>query len=467
MQFGVNLEKPTNMSVGNGFIKIYTKKSSSDNEIQQGTSETVLSISWGGNETTESYFTSFSVPLDASDYNTNGGKFFARYISSSDTEYNSCQYSIEKDEVPTFTLSPSSVTLSCGSTSSRTFTVTPANIPSGANVTYAWSFNGWSPVSSTTTSRTLEPNSGVNLPSNVSVTPSINGVAQTTQTSTVSRGDFSPTNYQITGDNSVCDIGTYTIANLPSTISITSVSTSNPNIATASLNANDEIIVTKVADGLVTISAVIENACGQTDTITKVIEVGIPTSINATLTGAEAVCGIQSYTYTLSGANHPCISTINWSVSSNLSFVPINANSIQVTRNTSAVDPINAGLITASIAGTDVVIEKGIWVGLPNNTTLSIQQLGSYDFFAGRWTKLKANYTPLMYEATDQFNLSFDWQIPNSQIRNFPDTAYKDVNPNNLGPLNVGVRVVCDCGNGDWVYRIFNVTSAGGGFNMN
>jgi hypothetical protein len=72
-----------------------------------------------------------------------------------------------------------------------------------------------------------------------------------------------------------------------------------------------------------------------------------------------------------------------------------------------------------------------------------------------------------MYSANDPFNLSFAWSIPNSQIRNFPDTAYKDVNPNNIGSLNVGVRVVCDCGNGHYVYRLFNVIASGGGFQMN
>jgi hypothetical protein len=232
-------------------------------------------------------------------------------------------------------------------------------------VTYQRSFNGWTLVSSTTNSRTLEPNSGTVLPSSVSVTPSINGVVQTTETSTVSRSNFNPTIYQISGDTSVCDIGIYSINNLPSTISITAVNSSNPNIATVSLTANGDIEVIKVSDGLVTISATLQNPCGQTDIITKEnIQVGIPASIinNAVVTGSAAVCGTQTYTYTLSGASHPCVDTVNWTVSPNLTIVSQSSNSVTVTKDLSITQ--NAGLITASIGGSTIAIEKGVcWVG--------------------------------------------------------------------------------------------------------
>jgi len=132
--------------------------------------------------------------------------------------------------VPSFSFSPKYLSLSCGDTSSRTFTVTPANIPSGATVTYQWNYTGWSLISSTATSRTLQPSSGTVLPSNVSVTPYIDDEAQLSKTCFVSRAPFS-TSATITGSSVLCSTGTYTIDNLPSGVSIQSASSSNSNIA--------------------------------------------------------------------------------------------------------------------------------------------------------------------------------------------------------------------------------------------
>ena len=121
-----------------------------------------------------------------------------------------------------------------------------------------------------------------------------------------------------------------------------------------------------------------------------------------------------------------------------------------------------AGLITASLSNSNITIQKGIWIGTPSNNGLVIQKIGSYDLYAGRWSKLRAVYSPLLYEANDPLNVTFEWQIPNSAIRNYADTAYKDVKPFNSGQLNIGVRAICECGNGEWQYRLFDV---GGGNN--
>lgn len=157
-----------------------------------------------------------------------------------------------------------------------------------------------------------------------------------------------------------------------------------------------------------------------------------------------------------------------WSVSPNLTIVGQNANSVTVTANQNpfTTDNLYAGEIKANIPGSSIEITQGVWVGVPNNDGLSIQKLGAYAFYAGEWSQLKSRYAPFLYASNDPLDITFDWQIPNSQIRNFADTSRKDVNPNNLGQLTIKTRVVCGCGNGEWRNRTFTVTNSGNGNGM-
>ncbi len=329
------------------------------------------------------------------------------------------------------------------------------------NVGVGWEYQG-NPVSTfNTTTTTVQLMPYLFPPSDVKVTPVLDGESYPQLTSDVSLGYFNPF-VEIVGDGFVCDVGIYTLNNSINGVSIQSASTSNNN-ATASVDASTgEITVAKVNDGLTTLIVTLQNSCGQTVDITKDLQIGIPASVNnATLNGATDICGSQNYTYTLIGANHPCIDNISWTVSDNLTIVSQNQTNITVTRN-----PFNnqyAGLISADIAGSTTAIEKGVWVGVPGNSGLAIQKLGSYDLYAGRWTSLRSRFIPISYEANEPLDISFDWQIPNSQVRTFTDTSRKDVNPNAAGQLNIGVRVICNCGNGAWRYQLFNVEDDGNG----
>ena len=299
------------------------------------------------------------------------------------------------------------------------------------------------------------------MPSSVSVTPFINSVAQTTKTSTVSRASFTAGSLSISGNNYVCDTGQYTINDLPSYISIQSVGSSNTNVATVSLTGSNQITVTKVSDGLATITVLLQNACSQTTTISKQIQVGIPASAsNGTISGANYICNNQIYTYTVNGASHPCITSYAWEVSPNLSIISQDVNSITVAQNT--FNTAYAGNIKYKIPGSTIEISKSIWVGLPNNNELSISKIGTYDFYVGTWTKLKASYQTLIYMDSGEYNFTYEWQIPNSLIRNYTDTAFKDVNPNYSGQLNIGVRAWNECGCSDWKYQLFSVGGGSG-----
>lgn len=376
---------------------------------------------------------------------------------------------IELPPPPSFSLTPSTLNLDCGDIGQKTFTVIPSNIPSGANVTYNWSYisNDWIFIGQTATSITLQPRSSTSLPSNVTVNPSINGVAQASKTCVVSRAPFNTNTILISGNSYVCDTGVYTINNLPSGVVIQSVASSNNSIATVSLTGTNQITVTKVSDGIVSISAIVQNTCNQTATISNEnLQIGIPSNVyNTIISGSNYVCSNQSYTYTISDTNHPCITSYNWVVSPNLQVIYQDSNSITIVKN--PFNNQNAGYISYIIPNTNVEIRKGVWVGLPEYMGLNIQKLSSYDLYPGSWTTLKATYNALIYPENGNYNLTYEWLIPSSLVRNYTDTAYKDVNPRNSGQINIGVRAWNECGCSDYKYKLFDVISTGGGGGSN
>lgn len=183
---------------------------------------------------------------------------------------------------PSFTLFPTTLALSCSDASSRTFTVTPANIPSGAVVTYQWSHNGWSQISATSTSKTLQPNSGTTLPSSVTVTPILNGVVQPTKTATVTRSALT-SSATISGSRTVCSSATYTMSGLLAGQTVSSWTVSNPSIAALSATSGATTTVTKIGNGQVTLTATIRNACNQT--VTKAINLQLGNIMDFTWNG--------------------------------------------------------------------------------------------------------------------------------------------------------------------------------------
>jgi len=402
--------------------------------------------------------------LYASDYTYDGGNYLVSILQQTDAMQNGRWESnrVYINRGPNFQLNYSTLSIPCGNIGSRTFTISNLSNSTGV-ISYNWNIgSGWSGlVNSNMSSITLTPLNGNVLPSNVSVTPIYNGVTQATKTCVVSRAPFNTSTLSITGNSYVCDTGIYSINNLPNSIVIQSVTSSNNNIATVSLTGTNEILVTKVSDGVVSITASIQNTCNQTATISKEnIQIGIPSNVNdAVISGSSSVCSNQYYTYTITEASHPCITTSDWDVSPNLQIISQNSNSITVVKN--PFENQNSGYISYSIPNTNVEIRKGVWVGLPENLGLNIQKIGSYDFYAGSWTTLKATYSALIYPESGNYNLTYEWIIPNSYVRNYTDTAYKDVNPRSSDQLNIGIRAWNECGCTDWFYKLFDVISAG------
>lgn len=310
-----NFKKPHAQAVGTSDLDIYIIGASGfriskfhvvvfENQWFQGDAN---------NPDTFSQYCSF--PISSSDFNVSGGILFGVFKSSSNIEYQTaCNYPIIKAQLPSFSLSPTSTNIACGDTNARTFTVTPANIPSGSTVTYQWSFSGWSgTANSSMSSVTLSPLSGTTLPSTVSVTPKINGVAHSVLYCSVSRPAFS-SSATLSGNTVICpgNNGVYTISGLGAGNTV-SWSSSNTAVATVSGGTQSQVIVNGLANGTANLIATITNACGQTVTKTKTINVGAPVLSGNVVQGElwvrknfypqtltfPAVLGATSYTWVL------------------------------------------------------------------------------------------------------------------------------------------------------------------------
>ena len=286
----VNLRKPHAQTVGVSDLDIYIIGTYGQRNSQFHV--VIYESQWyQGDDTHPDTFMQYcSFIINSSDFDNSGGSLFGVFKSSGNIEYQTeCNYSIIKTLSPSFSLNPSNISLACGDTSSKTFSVSQANIPSGSTVTYQWSYNGWSGnVNTSMSSITLSPTSGSSLPSNVSVTPFINGVAKPTLTCLVSRSPLS-TSATISGSDSICSPGTSANYSLSSVSAGQSINWRSSNTAIATVNGyGNSVTVNRQSNGTFNLIAIISNSCGQTVTVQKAIRFG----------------GVPNFTYTLSSNNN-------------------------------------------------------------------------------------------------------------------------------------------------------------------
>ena len=191
---------------------------------------------------------------------------------------------IETAPAPSFTLTPSPVSISCGSTAPITFIATGTNIPNGATVTHNWNLgdtlNGWlyngssAPKTITTGSTntlTLTPICGTTQ-SNVSASATINNVVYKTNTSNIT---VTPPPLSIQGPSSICSgSSVYSlIGTLPCNGTVTW--TASPAGVVSLSPIGSTVTATQVGSGLATITATI-NTCNYFS-VNKTVEVSIPT----------------------------------------------------------------------------------------------------------------------------------------------------------------------------------------------
>lgn len=290
------LTKPSNQSVETTTVIVYLKYSSSTNPGTNKGSYSVPSTAWTNGDT--QFEGQIPINISASEIQVTGSSIYAKVDSES------CEYPLTKTPTPTFELANDSYSIPCGSTADYTFTVnnvynSPGTLSYSWNVGTGWKRNGFDvsgTITTSTNSITLVPNSTTVLPSNVSVTTTLNGQTYGTETATVSRSAYNPI-YQISGNNQLCSTATYSVNNLPSGTSVTSWSCSDTNIATILVNGNQATLIAN-GYGTVNIIATITNACGQSKSISKTnIHVGAPTINNYNISGGSSSVFTDSVSY--------------------------------------------------------------------------------------------------------------------------------------------------------------------------
>lgn len=186
--------------------------------------------------------------------------------------------------------------------------------------------------------------------------------------------------------------------------------------------------------------------------------------INVSLTGDSAVCDNKTNIYTLNISNSSCSgNTVTWTTSDNIEIISSTNNNITVRPINGTIDVI--GYVNAYIQEKNINLSKIVWVGVPSPDFLHIRKIGSYEFYSNQWTKLQVVHPippldPVNNDPT--FGLSYQWSLPNSQVRVFSDTSTIDVNPFNSGQLNVGVKMENQCGCTNYKYQLFYVQRPGG-----
>ncbi len=233
--------------------------------------------------------TSFATAIDTDIYANNitfnsGNYLSVEVVSNGGGAWYSSKINIVK--TPTIMLSPTSVTIPCGSTNPVTFSCN-ANTDIGA-FSYKWNVgSGWSkdgnPVSGTITTTastlTLTPTSATVLPSGVSVDITWNTAYSFTRYCEVKRQAFDNSNLlQITGSNT-------TVCTFPSALSYSvnsaagdsvSWTTSDSSIGELQNSTGSSVSILMKRQGEITLTAVVTNSCGQNKTVSRKIWAGTP-----------------------------------------------------------------------------------------------------------------------------------------------------------------------------------------------
>lgn len=270
LSFKIKITKTSNIDVGNyATFRLYILRNS-DSTPQLLNQIMISNANYWNNGTL--WEQNFNQTIHRDDIDVNGSILYGVYEVSDNIKPKTCEYPLEKTPPPSFSFSPTSLSIPCGDIISRTFKVTPANIPIGATVTYQWSVGaGWSGTYDTSMSSIILTPSANSPLGNISVVPKINGVSQATKSCTVTRPAFTTT-ATISGAPTFCSIpstSTYTInAGTGNTVSWSS---SNTSIATVSSQTNSQVTLTVVAPGTVQLKGTITNPCGQTASVEKEI----------------------------------------------------------------------------------------------------------------------------------------------------------------------------------------------------
>lgn len=327
------LTKPSGQAIGNSILKILFKPNNFDYGNEKGITQ-ILSTGWTNNNT-EYFGQIISDNISANEIEVSGSSILIEFISDSGNKERSCEYSLTKTPTPTFTLGSSVNSINCASTAPVTFTVTNVYNSPGA-LSYNWNVgSGWSPSGNfTTTSNSIQLIPTSYPPSQVSVTPILNEVAQPQKVKTISLNNYQSVAL-ISGSTAVCASEVYIITNLASNEIITNWSISNTSIATLSNINGNQATVTKIGNGQATITVTVSDQCNRTKDLVKTLSLGTPSSVTR-LSHVSFGCTMgEIFARPVLGANQ-----YEWQVTGAV-IVDNNGGTTYIGGNSVFVDPID------------------------------------------------------------------------------------------------------------------------------
>ncbi len=216
----------------------------------------------------------------------------------------------ETPPTPTFTITPSSLTVGCGSTTAQTFTVNNVYNSPGT-LSYNWNLgaanNGWlyngsaAPQTFSTTSNSivLTPSGTVGITlSNVGVVPVLNNAAQPALTCAVTVSNTSNLPLSINQPSPVCGGGLFSVSGLPAGSSVV-WSASPPSSVSITPSGNNATISNSLNPGgyvNITAAVTLSNGCQQQVTASGVYFGTYPTTATYT-TGSSQATTANSLNY--------------------------------------------------------------------------------------------------------------------------------------------------------------------------
>ena len=287
-----------------------------------------------------------------------------------------------------FTLAPSSTSLACGSITPVTFTVTNVNSTPGVT-SYTWNLgsatNGWKlpngtaapqtiTTNATTNSLTLTPTCGAAL-SSITATAAIGAANYNTNAVSVA---ITQPSMSINGGSFCTGTQCFSITGLPCNATVVWAPPS-PSGIVSSASSNNQLCLTKISNGTITLTATINGVCGTNNIIrSKSIIVGSPAP---TFQSYGTICSAnQTFTLCANPISNSISRTWQALTSSGLiTLTETNAWCVLVPANTLYVDlTVDNGCgsvkarqrITYSNCGKSIATE---FTALPNPTTGDVQ----------------------------------------------------------------------------------------------
>jgi hypothetical protein len=251
------------------------------------------------------------------------------YQNNSPNVWYSEKYYVKK--TPTYTLTSNSTNVLCGTTTPARFTANSAAASGNSynwSIGAGWSYNGYAGplnVGSTGTNYIdVVPTSGTL--GQVTCVASFQGVVVTTLGATLNYEPFTSA-ATISGNTSICSLGTttnYTInAGLGNTVTWSS---SNTAKATVGAQSSNQVTLTSVTNGILDLIATITNPCGQTTSVKKIINIGLPSvAILKTVLTGQNIVRLELYGVGNINVRNLGITNVSWEL---LSSIPASCGAL-------------------------------------------------------------------------------------------------------------------------------------------